>query len=91
MVKNGNTVYQYMFEYINPKCYGWLKFLLPLTSKIFLAHFTKNIKTLGASHGTELPYIFNKGVFSKFYPRQLKEMRMAEIMTTYVANFAKYG
>uniref|UniRef100_A0A914EQM4 Carboxylesterase type B domain-containing protein n=1 Tax=Acrobeloides nanus TaxID=290746 RepID=A0A914EQM4_9BILA len=35
MVENGHTVYQYMFEYINPKSFGWLKFLLPLISNQF--------------------------------------------------------
>ena len=35
MVENGYTVYQYIFEYINPKCFGWVKFLLPLISNKF--------------------------------------------------------
>lgn len=32
MAKNGHTVYQYVFEYVNPKGFGMLGYLAPMIS-----------------------------------------------------------
>lgn len=75
MTKLGHTVYQYCFEYCNPNGFGLLGYVLPFKA---------------ATHGTELPYIFKKGVISYFNPNE-DDLKVVEIMTTYFTNFAKYG
>ena len=75
MTKLGHTVYQYCFDYCNPKIFGLLRFSLPFTA---------------AAHGTEISYLFKKGVFSEFNMND-DDLKIIEIFTTYFANFAKYG
>uniref|UniRef100_A0AC35FL75 Carboxylic ester hydrolase n=1 Tax=Panagrolaimus sp. PS1159 TaxID=55785 RepID=A0AC35FL75_9BILA len=75
MTKLGHTVYQYCFEYYNPNNFGLLGYVLPFKA---------------ATHGTELPYLFKKGVISYFHPSE-DDLKVLDIFTTYFTNFAKYG
>lgn len=74
MTELGHTVYQYCFEYYNPSEFGLLGFVMPFKA---------------ATHGSEIPYLFKRGVIAKFHPNA-DDMKMIEIFTTYFTNFAKY-
>ena len=74
MTELGHTVYQYCFKYFNPGTLGLIKYFVPLKA---------------ATHGSEMPYLFNKGIFATFKPNE-NDWKMIEIFTTYFANFAKY-
>lgn len=45
---------------------------------------------LAATHCSELPYLFLRGVAAGFYPNDT-DMAMYETFSTYFTNFAKYG
>uniref|UniRef100_A0AC34F2S5 Carboxylesterase type B domain-containing protein n=1 Tax=Panagrolaimus sp. ES5 TaxID=591445 RepID=A0AC34F2S5_9BILA len=75
MTKLGHTVYQYCFEYYNPNGLGLVGTMLPFK---------------GATHGTDIPYVFKKGMVSNFHPND-DDLKMVEIMTRYYTNFAKFG
>lgn len=47
-------------------------------------------KVSAASHITEIRYVLGKGVVAKFKPNA-DDLKMLEMMTTWVTNFAKYG
>uniref|UniRef100_A0A914DZG4 Carboxylic ester hydrolase n=2 Tax=Acrobeloides nanus TaxID=290746 RepID=A0A914DZG4_9BILA len=75
MAQLDHTVYLYNFEYVNPKGFGLLGIVLPFKE---------------ATHSSELPYIFNKGILANFYPNN-DDLKTLEQMTTFWTNFAKYG
>lgn len=75
MTNLGHTVYQYVFEYCNPSHFGLLSFALPFKA---------------ATHGSEMPYIFKKGVISRFAPND-DDLKVIDMFTGYFTNFAKYG
>uniref|UniRef100_A0A914EM43 Carboxylic ester hydrolase n=1 Tax=Acrobeloides nanus TaxID=290746 RepID=A0A914EM43_9BILA len=75
MAKNGHIVYQYLFEYVNLKGFGILGYIAPMIS---------------ATHSSDLPYLFLRGIISKFSPNET-DLKMVEILTTYFTNFAKFG
>ncbi|GMR60008.1 hypothetical protein PMAYCL1PPCAC_33446, partial [Pristionchus mayeri] len=68
-------VYNYVFSYINPKAWGPLRWYLSF---------------IEASHCHELAYLFNKGIIFGFSFTE-EDHRMAEIFSTALTNFAKYG
>ena len=74
MTELGHTVYQYCFEYCDTNVLGLLGFILPFKA---------------ATHGTEMPYIFKKGIVAGFNPNE-NDLKIIEIFTTYFANFAKH-
>uniref|UniRef100_A0A914PVZ8 Carboxylesterase type B domain-containing protein n=1 Tax=Panagrolaimus davidi TaxID=227884 RepID=A0A914PVZ8_9BILA len=75
MTKLGHTVYQYVFEYFNPNGLGLVGTMLPFK---------------GALHGSDIPYIFKKGMVSNFHPND-EDLKMVETMTRYFTNFSKFG
>uniref|UniRef100_A0A914CQI3 Carboxylic ester hydrolase n=1 Tax=Acrobeloides nanus TaxID=290746 RepID=A0A914CQI3_9BILA len=75
MAQLNHTVYLYNFEYMNPRGFGLLGYVMPFK---------------GATHASELPYIFNKGILSNFYPNE-DDLKTLDQMTAYFTNFAKYG
>ncbi|KAE9549789.1 hypothetical protein FO519_006997 [Halicephalobus sp. NKZ332] len=74
MTQLGHTVYQYCFEYYNSKDFGLLGFLLPFKA---------------STHGSEMPYLFKRGVIAKFHPNE-DDLKMVEAFTTFFTNFAKH-
>uniref|UniRef100_A0A7E4UNN1 Carboxylic ester hydrolase n=1 Tax=Panagrellus redivivus TaxID=6233 RepID=A0A7E4UNN1_PANRE len=75
MTHLGHTVYRYSFEYFNPKSLGLLGLLLP---------FQK------ATHASEIPFIFKKGITANFHPT-IDDLKVVDIMTGFFTNFAKNG
>lgn len=72
----GSTnTYLYSFDYFNPKSWGILGYTLPFK---------------GATHCTELAYLFNVGIIMNFAFTD-EDYRMLAIMTKLWSNFAKYG
>uniref|UniRef100_A0A7E4V3J6 Carboxylic ester hydrolase n=1 Tax=Panagrellus redivivus TaxID=6233 RepID=A0A7E4V3J6_PANRE len=75
MVELGHTVYQYCFYYCNKRNMGALGHAMAFR---------------GATHCSELTYIFHKGLIANFYPNN-DDNKMVKLMTTMWTNFAKYG
>lgn len=75
MTMAGHTVYLYSFEYCNEGNMGIFKYFYPFTA---------------ATHASELPYIFSKGLVTTFTPDAV-DLRVLENFTTIFTNFAKYG
>lgn len=74
-MKNGGDVFLYTFDYIRPGVSGLLEHFLPF---------------LGASHGTELAYLFGELPHSDFQPTPEDE-EVIDRFTSYFANFMHYG
>ena len=72
----GNEVYLYCFEHFNPAGFGLAGLLFPFK---------------GATHCSELPYLFGKGVISNFFPTSPDDVAMAECLTSLFTNFARTG
>uniref|UniRef100_A0A915BSG5 Carboxylic ester hydrolase n=1 Tax=Parascaris univalens TaxID=6257 RepID=A0A915BSG5_PARUN len=70
----GHVVYLYNFEYY-PSSLGLLGWWFPF---------------LAATHCTELPYLFGKGIIHSFSPNA-SDLEMLDRFTTFFTNFAKYG
>ena len=75
MVELGHTVYQYCFEYCNKPRMGFLGYAMAFR---------------GATHCSELSYIFHRGLLHNFHP-DANDLIMLDKMTTMWTNFAKYG
>ncbi|KAI1725216.1 carboxylesterase family domain-containing protein [Ditylenchus destructor] len=71
----GHTVYLYSFDYCNPHGFGIAGLLFPFK---------------GATHCSELPYLFNRGIIANFYP-SAEDLEMIERFASYFVNFARYG
>uniref|UniRef100_A0A0M3I4E7 Carboxylic ester hydrolase n=1 Tax=Ascaris lumbricoides TaxID=6252 RepID=A0A0M3I4E7_ASCLU len=70
----GHMVYLYNFEYC-PSSLGLLGWWFPF---------------LAATHCTELPYLFGKGIIHSFSPNA-SDLKMLDQFTTFFTNFAKCG
>uniref|UniRef100_A0A914ZHQ3 Carboxylic ester hydrolase n=1 Tax=Parascaris univalens TaxID=6257 RepID=A0A914ZHQ3_PARUN len=75
MTMAGHTVYLYSFEYNNKGNVGIFKYFYPFSA---------------ATHGSELPYLFSKGLLTTFTPDAV-DLCVIENFTTIFTNFAKYG
>lgn len=75
MTKAGHQVYLYSFDYFNPKSFGILSLRMPFK---------------GATHCTELTYLFGLSVIFPFKLNE-QDMRVMDLMTELWSNFAKYG
>ncbi|KHN85501.1 Esterase CM06B1 [Toxocara canis] len=74
MTTAGHKVYLYNFEYC-PASFGLLGWWFPF---------------LAATHCTELPYLFGKGIIHSFSPNAT-DLKMLDQFTLFFTNFAKYG
>ncbi|VDK22029.1 unnamed protein product [Anisakis simplex] len=86
MVQAGHIVYLYNFQYC-PQTIGLLGWWFP-----FLGTFVVAIVDFfsAATHCTELPYLFGKGIVHTFHPNE-NDLRMLDRFTTLFTNFAKFG
>ncbi|KAK0424071.1 hypothetical protein QR680_008483 [Steinernema hermaphroditum] len=75
MASNGHEVYFYSFDYDRSGRFGLIARLIPF---------------IGATHGTELPYLLGKGVVANFHPDD-EDRAMIDVFTTLFANFCRYG
>ncbi|KAI1723263.1 carboxylesterase family domain-containing protein [Ditylenchus destructor] len=71
-----STVYRYIFEHFNPSSSRALNPLLPF---------------IGATHCTELIYIFDINVFVTPWRRNSADRRVLDLTTRMWTNFAKFG
>ncbi|KAI6189827.1 Carboxylic ester hydrolase [Aphelenchoides bicaudatus] len=70
------TCYRYMFDQFNPSITRAFNLLLPFT---------------GATHGCEIPFIFNVNIFTTPFFKTKADRRVSNLMTQTFANFCKYG
>ncbi|KAI6188826.1 Carboxylic ester hydrolase [Aphelenchoides besseyi] len=68
-------VYLYSFDYCNPYGFGLAGFLFPFK---------------GATHCSELPYLFGRGIIANFNPTPT-DLQMCDVFSTLFTNFVKYG
>ncbi|VDM23718.1 unnamed protein product [Toxocara canis] len=73
--QNNENVYLYSFDYCNAESWGILGWIMPFK---------------GATHCTELAYLFNVGIVMDFTFND-NDNKMLSIMTKLWTNFAKYG
>jgi carboxylesterase type B len=76
MTANGSTVYRYVFMHTNPANTGALSMLLPFQ---------------GATHTTELMYLFDVNMFITPWRRTKADRQVLNTTTRLWTNFAKYG
>uniref|UniRef100_A0A915EDW0 Carboxylic ester hydrolase n=1 Tax=Ditylenchus dipsaci TaxID=166011 RepID=A0A915EDW0_9BILA len=55
-----------------------------------LADRLAKLGNTGATHCSELPYIFHRGIIANFHP-SADDLEMVDYFTTLLTNFAKYG
>uniref|UniRef100_A0A914Z680 Carboxylic ester hydrolase n=1 Tax=Panagrolaimus superbus TaxID=310955 RepID=A0A914Z680_9BILA len=75
MTELGHTVYQYCFDYCNKKNMGLIGHAMAFR---------------GATHCSEMAYLFHKGLLANFHPNE-QDLIMVDTMTRLWTNFAKYG
>uniref|UniRef100_A0A1I7Z4R6 COesterase domain-containing protein n=1 Tax=Steinernema glaseri TaxID=37863 RepID=A0A1I7Z4R6_9BILA len=75
MASNGHKVYFYSFDYDRSGRFGLISRLIPF---------------IGATHGSELPYLFGKGVVANFHPDD-EDREVIDTFTTQFANFCRHG
>lgn len=97
MTQQGNTVYLYSFDYYNPYGFGIAGLLFPFKGLNFFYFFKHTnifacIRKLfiGATHCSEIPYLFNRGIIANFRPNA-NDLEIMHRFSTYFTNFAKYG
>lgn len=74
--KNGSIIYRYIFEHFNPKASIALNPMFPFC---------------GATHCTELIYLFNVNIFVVPFRRNRNDYKVIELTTKLWTNFAKFG
>lgn len=72
---NEAPVYLYSFDYHNPRGFGLAGLIFPFKA---------------ATHCSELPYLFGKGIIALFRPSE-EDNKMVDLFTHLFTNFAKYG